>query len=160
MGCDMHCVIERRNDSGKWEVIKGYDRYLLTCRKRNQVPELNYKELISDWVYDGRSYELFATLAGVRNECGITPMFENRGVPEDAAKETKELIGDYKPDGHSHTYFTLYEFVETLFEGFVVYVGNAPLQQFINTVIVKMVKLSRHTKNGEKDVRLVIFFDS
>jgi len=164
MGCDMHCIIERKNKTGEWEVIKGYDRHLLFMRGRKNDRDLGYyeenKKLIADWIYDGRNYELFATLANVRNDGNIRPMFPDRGVPEDASKETAEEVGDIGFDGHSHTYFTLHEFSDVLFDGYDMYMSVTPLKNFINTVIVKIKKLANNAYDGDDGVRLIIFFDS
>lgn len=73
---------------------------------------------VSEEVYEGRSYDLFAILANVRNGrgfagCktgdGFVPMTDDRGIPEDVSDEGREYLGRYGGDGHSHTYMTLAE---------------------------------------------------
>jgi hypothetical protein len=61
--------------------------------------------LIADDVYEGRSYPLFALLAGVRNdpEWGITPISEPRGVPDDASRQY-ELEAQYQAECGYHSF--------------------------------------------------------
>jgi hypothetical protein len=57
--------------------------------------------------YQGRNYELFGTIAGVRSGPLEGHTIEDRGTPEDASPEyKKEAVG---PDFHSHGYYTLEE---------------------------------------------------
>ena len=72
----------------------------------------------SEEFWEGRSYDLFAILANVRNGrgfagCktgdGFVPMTDDRGIPEDVSAEGREYLDSYGGDGHSHTYMTLAE---------------------------------------------------
>lgn len=109
MGCDIHAVIERRNeryDRGEW--LNSGD------------PDI------------GRNYEMFAVLAGVRNYDGVTPIMEPRGLPafagwsessvgeswikwdwegevERPCYEIERQAERYGVDGHSHSWLTLAE---------------------------------------------------
>ena len=61
---------------------------------------------------EDRNYDLFATLADVRNY-GDTPYIaEPRGLPKDVTKKVKKESDDWGEDGHSHSYFTLKELIE------------------------------------------------
>lgn len=80
MGCDIHLYVEVRED-GQW--VNKPLRH----------------------TYDGRNYNLFAILAGVRNRHDILPISDPRGLPPDVSKEVEgEADGD-----HSHSWLTLAE---------------------------------------------------
>lgn len=79
MGCDIHLYVEAR-ENGVWVEKKG------------------------DF-YDGRNYNLFSVLAGVRNRHEIIPICEPRGLPEDVSESVRE---DECYD-HSHSWLTLAE---------------------------------------------------
>lgn len=85
MGCDIHTMIEWKDRFGLWNNAGEADLY--------------------------RDYELFAVLAGVRNDCGIVPIAEPRGVPEDACGEYEAWQEAYGGDGHSHSWVTLAELI-------------------------------------------------
>lgn len=108
MGCDIHFYTEKRNaETGKWEIVGDVTRE-------------------DGWVsgtslYDGRSYNLFAILANVRNGrgfagCktgeGFVPISEPRGIPEDASAEYREIAECWDCDGHSHSHHTLRQLLD------------------------------------------------
>lgn len=111
MGCDIHFYVEKRTPDGwvsadAWEPSPYEDE---SGRLR-----VDYKKAF----YSGRSYNLFAILADVRNGrgfagCktgdGFNPIAEPRGVPEDCCVEYREEAAGWEGDGHSHSYFTLAE---------------------------------------------------
>lgn len=84
------------------------------------------------WVEPPRNYRLFAILGNVRNLYGLmtgimsdtdkyyepifNPISDNRGVPNDASPEFKELVEEWKEDGHSHSYVTLQEILDFDFD--------------------------------------------
>ncbi len=82
MGCDIHAVFQAKRD-GRWQDV-----------------ESMYEE--------GRDYELFAWLAGVRDRFGIGPISDPRGLPADfdIRDETHndKWLGD-----HSHSWLTAAE---------------------------------------------------
>lgn len=95
MGCDLHCYIEQYNkETNEWDN--------LTLYKKNR--DGSFKEA---YVYDGRNYELFGLLAGVRGGgCFVGP----RGIPDNLSSEVAEYW-DYGKDNGWHTP-TWYDFCE------------------------------------------------
>lgn len=113
MGCDIHVCCERKNYKDEW----------INCDyfKLNPYFDNNDDEDDKWWlvpIFDDRNYELFATLADVRNYGYIKPISEPRGLPEDIHYITKELADSWGDDGHSHSYYTLKELMD--------YMTNAP----------------------------------
>ena len=107
MGCDIHMMAEIRK-ADKWEKV-------------SNVFESMYGDVLTDEPYDGRSYNLFAILADVRNGIGFAgiktgegfvPISNPKGVPKDASVEYLKLVSDWDGDGHSHSYFTLKELMD------------------------------------------------
>ena len=95
MGCDIHIFLERRNSKNQWVDSMVYENN----------PYGGFRPLS----HYGRSYTLFATLAGVR---GDDPIEYPKGIPEDCSLEYKELCDVWEGDGHSHSYFTLRELLD------------------------------------------------
>lgn len=113
MGCDIHALIERKNES------------------RRDDGSVYWTEWVNSGDPDiGRNYEMFAVLAGVRNHNGVTPLAEPRGFPGfeswqahgDGERWIRWADHDAKPcwamvemaerygvDGHSASWFTLAE---------------------------------------------------
>lgn len=102
MGCDIHAIVERKGEYGRW--INSGD------------PDV------------GRNYELFAALAGVRNSYGIVPVAEPKGMPgyegwharpdgdgwgtwgDDAPNyEYREYFERWRHDEHSASWLSLAE---------------------------------------------------
>ena len=113
IGCDIHICCERKNYEGDW----------INCDhfKLNPYYEGDDDEDQRWWIipiFDDRNYELFATLADVRNRGYIKPISEPRGLPDDVHYLTKKLSDNWGTDGHSHSYFTLRELMD--------YMANAP----------------------------------
>ena len=101
MGCDIHFYVETRQPDGSWKTA---DKWA-PCKYDADEIVVDY----NDAFYSGRSYYLFAILAGVRNSAGFVPIAEPRGVPEDACAEYKAEVARWDGDGHSHSYLTLAE---------------------------------------------------
>ena len=135
MGCDIHLFVEVRKD-GKWEAIKDIDKDVLKLAQEDldrfkqfgaaEMPgytEQDFVERVEQasqpkymFLYNGRNYNLFSMLAGVRNgyvangnTYEITPIDYARGVPSDASAAYQEYVDEWRRDGHSHSYFTLTE---------------------------------------------------
>jgi hypothetical protein len=62
-------------------------------------------------VYQGRNYELFGVLAGVRDN-SMNPIDEPRGIPDDISNETRKEYELWGRDAHTPTYFTLNELLD------------------------------------------------
>lgn len=77
MGCDIHIWTEKRVGE-KWrpadDLVDNPNEY---ARKYTEI-------------YDRRNYELFAMLAGVRNDYGIVPIGAPKGLPDDLSPEVED----------------------------------------------------------------------
>lgn len=94
MGCDIHVFCERYNkESKRWENLSLY--------KKNEGG--TFKEVN---VYDGRDYQLFGLLAGVRSI--INPFVIPRGIPDDLSCEVSKKYGD----GEYYHTSTWYDYCE------------------------------------------------
>jgi hypothetical protein len=70
-----------------------------------------------------RNYTLFAALADVRNDGGVEPIAEPRGIPDDVGDDFRKLADYWGVDGHSHSYHTLADLYEYDLDGDVTYTG-------------------------------------
>lgn len=143
MGCDIHIHIEHRFDAdspwqahGKWAPLgaeesaerleyfnpERYQRWY--DEGRSPHPDVvaaamapGAPQLVEQPIrYHGRSYTLFAALAGVRNQdWRIVPIAEPRGMPDDGTTEVLAEWARWGPDAHSASHVTLKEL--TLWEG-------------------------------------------
>jgi hypothetical protein len=108
MGCDIHFVVERRvsTPDGAWIGVystsltprlpmRSYDDHKLPSMS-NCAPTMQ-----------GRNYEFFAKLAGVRGE-GPEP----KGFPDDASELAVMDSAGWGSDGHSHSWCSFDEFVK------------------------------------------------
>lgn len=96
MGCDIHMHAEVRGSDGKWEPVFP------------KSPHSYWDEDRYPRVYDGRNYRLFALLAGVRNDCGVTPIDLPRGKPDDLSEAYESEFDSYFGD-HSFSWLLLGE---------------------------------------------------
>lgn len=112
MGCDIHFYVETKGQDGVWKTADkwGHSEW----DEPGDPLRVNYE----DAFYRGRSYNLFAILADVRNGRGFAgcdtgdgfkPIAPPRGVPEDAGPLYKKTVESWDADGHSHSYFTVAE---------------------------------------------------
>jgi hypothetical protein len=105
MGCDIHTRIEYKyNKEESW-----------TCgdyfKKNRYFPEEGRELEVVD-IYSDRNYELFATLADVRNYSKNKTIAKPRGIPKDACKETKQGFLDWGGDAHTPSWFALKELID------------------------------------------------
>lgn len=125
MGCDIHCIVERKGNDGMWKAIKGqgylikmYKEYLQEAIEEQNTENISYykkriskvrKEqgLSSEWIFDDRHYELFALLADVRNYDEWPALFADRGLPPLPSITTQFELRDWRRDAHSWTHFSL-----------------------------------------------------
>jgi hypothetical protein len=77
MGCYIHLYIEVLTENG-WELYSH--------------PSIR------------QDYELFAKMAGVRNDGGIEPISLPKGLPEDISYIVGQASADWGADGHSHSW--------------------------------------------------------
>jgi hypothetical protein len=75
MGCDIHAFGERRADDGNWRPTHQWDTDEAEWTNR---------------IYRERDYSLFALVAGVRDHCGIEPLFPRRGVPANCCGDVRQ----------------------------------------------------------------------
>lgn len=79
-----------RGPDGRWRKAGAVFPYPYFDEKQ---PENDWNQRLTDSPYTGRNYRLFAVLAGVRNDYGIEPIAEPRGVPDDVSKDVlKEYV--------------------------------------------------------------------
>lgn len=119
MGCDIHLFVEKRVN-GNWEAVKGRSSWYDYCIKKGIKTETEEFCYVG-WLYDGRNYELFSLLAGVRNGVDgwrnepktgreIKPI-NIKGYPFDSSSIVKEYMED-DCDLHSFNWATLKELQE------------------------------------------------
>ena len=162
MGCDIHFFTERWTSDNKYEGPKD-----LSEDRDSKLEEIlentepNYRWVSADswskddsWhadeMYNGRSYYLFAILADVRNGSGeVEPIDYPRGIPDDASSGYKYVVDRWDGDGHSHSYFTLYEMMNYDWSKYEM------LGEFMET-IEQMKSIDPDPKN----VRCCFFFDN
>ena len=125
MGCDIHVAIEVLGPSG-WEVEWAHDVY---CEEDGYDWAKTWGEKRFSWepcpddperrmfhrFKPGRSYDLFAMLAGVRNYEHVKPMAAPRGVPNDVSSGVERWIKRWGTDGHTHSWLTLAELMSVNF---------------------------------------------
>jgi hypothetical protein len=97
MGCDIHPAIEyRTHESAPWIALMYPNKYF---GKWDHEPEFTARLDVS------RDYDLFAILGNVRNEVGLAPITDNRGVPDDISPEARGVLSNE----HSPTWMNLAE---------------------------------------------------
>jgi hypothetical protein len=138
MGCDIHMWVEVLQPDGKWDTLS------------RPSTEKNLLGMAWGWA-DYRSYDTFAFLADVRNGYGTNdrcvPLARARGWPDDVSAEPLQKSDDYGDDGHSHSWFTLRELLE-----------SGRLQNFVSLQDDVLLAAGLHPNPG--CVRMVFFFDN
>ena len=83
---------------------------------KNSIDELDKHAQIMDMmgleIWSGRNYDLFAFLADVRNDGGITPLDEPRSRPKDASDSYLWACSAWGENSHSHSWFILEELLK------------------------------------------------
>ena len=101
MGCDIHTYREAFR-GGQWVSVDEWVAYDYGEDEKGE--EIPHKKQ----AYDGRNYDLFGVLAGVRQrEC--TLMLTPRGIPFDVSEKVRCAHEKWDADGHSHSYLYLHE---------------------------------------------------
>lgn len=118
MGCDIHVHCEYRKDkNSQWINCDNFylNPYVDAADKwENFVPDERYsidKKMYRRDIYDGRSYEMFGVLAGVRS-VSSHQIDEPRGLPDDVHWLTKKLFDEEENWIHS----TSWLYAEELFD--------------------------------------------
>lgn len=111
---------------------------------------------ITELYADGRNYERFAALAGVRGE-GPEP----KGIPNDISDTVKYWIDVWGGDGHSHTWFPIKEaakiFLNTKGRSLGVDDYGNHIEALFN---IDVNTLKCNFGVSKKNIRLVIWFDN
>lgn len=161
MGCDIHLFAEKKvkpslfkrliGKKSKWVSI---DRYT----PNKDYPHWDKRPMIinreDNFYSDGRNYNLFCALAGVRSymfEPEPTNYPKPKGLPKDTCSEIKEEADIYGSDGHTHSWLTLKELEELDLNEY-----GRTCDRFLNEVLPKLIK-----ENAKpEDIRIVFFFDN
>jgi hypothetical protein len=106
LGCDIHMFIEKRVDNQfPWEADEHH-----VIEVEDVVDDVEYtttKEISAD----GRDYNLFGILAGVR---GDGCLYDIRGLPNNVSDVIMQASDSIGVDGHSHSYLSVDEFKKCL----------------------------------------------
>jgi hypothetical protein len=113
MGCDIHIAVEQyHTEEGKWHRVLPPESLIQArldanpgLRREVEYYQKNPGEVVARYYlgrytrvwYDIRCYPLFAALANVRNDYGITPIDRPRGLPSDLSDEVGYLINGHDP---------------------------------------------------------------
>ena len=127
MGCDIHSYVEKKEGS-EWVAVRNinpriaeYEKWVKQAEVRGNFEQAKInKEAIlkmkkeeltvfEGWLLNDRNYALFAILADVRNNYGIIPIDNPKGLPANLSKKVLECSTEWEGDGHSYSYFTFEE---------------------------------------------------
>lgn len=139
MGADIHLYVEHYNkESKRWDSLSLY--------KKSSEDKFSPVD-----IYDGRDYELFGLLAGVRSM--IAPFVLPRGVPDDMSCEVSKA---YEDGQYYHTP-TWYDWCEL--QTYERIFDNERLDGFMND-IEKVLNAYDIYYPKPGDIRIVMWFDS
>lgn len=147
MGCDIHSYVEYRDKTtGLWKMVRIYVPYRWEPERLDLVEPFN-----------GRNYELFAILAGVR---GLAqPIAEPRGIPRDVSNGVLRKWEKDKEWNHTPSWLTLAELcVASKDKKTYNKDERSYLKGFINGIDF-MLGASCHWVD-DIDVRVVFWFDN
>jgi hypothetical protein len=105
MSTDIQSHVELKI-SGEWKAIKGENFFY------DKLPG-EKKQVFVNWVFELNSYPLYAILADVRNDYGIEPICEPRGLLGDISIKVQKYIDYHDGDEYSHSH-SWYSFKELL----------------------------------------------
>lgn len=151
MGCDIHTVCEVKQAGGWSSVI---DAFFV-----NYYSDIMGQPAKICSPFDFRNYNMFACLAGVRNNYhAAMPISEPKGLPDDASAHTMELYDDWIGDAHSASYLTLRELIEFDYSQ---QFGNSgkTYREIIGDIFFTHIEQMKEL-GGLDDVRVVFFFDN
>ena len=146
MGCDIHQWFEVRKN-GKWEPAE----VRIEC-DYHEGPDCYRCDGTTRAKAGDRHYDVFAVLAGVRNDEDVVPIAEPRGFPADMAQGHEgDVCGwfpdDSDPDLHDCSWLTLRELLDNI--------ERIPEGELRDKVIPEMQKLG-----SPDDVRMIFAFDN
>jgi len=103
MDCDIHIVLERKNEytDGKWVGVRelsGFHTRILDLWGHKRI----------GFKLKRRDYDFFNEIAGVRGD-GSSFGYEPRGVPDDASDLTRMYLNYWGADAHSESWLTAEE---------------------------------------------------
>ena len=110
MGCDIHIRLEKLNKDGEWKSID-YFRPREDWEDSKEYYPDSFPFVPVD-IYDGRDYELFGILAGIRHICSDV-IAEPRGIPESANHFIQSEFKAKENRCHTPSYLTLGELRKT-----------------------------------------------
>ncbi|MGV9454254.1 hypothetical protein [Streptomyces sp. NPDC003635] len=155
MGTDIHGYVEVRNG---WIDTSEPDDDDLFLRWH---PAMNLRHL-----YDGRSYEAFGCLFGVRGRT-FEPLAAGRGFPADASRATRRAYAWEEEDSHSPTWITWAELAAVDWDE-----RDRPLPHWPHSLtrreavpkeewgdLFEVMHILAH-RHGSTNVRLVVWFDN
>lgn len=152
MGCDIHIVCEVKQVGAGWVSVK------------DAIFDNHYADIIGQPAktcspFDFRDYDMFACLAGVRNDYhAAMPISEPKSLPNDASAYTMELYNDWIGDAHGASYLTLRELVEFDYSQQFGTSGKTYREIIGGKFFADIEKMKE--LGGLDDVRVVFFFDN
>ena len=102
MACDIHLYVETKRTVKEEKVWVSADLFILDPYDKGNLQQVE--------LHGNRNYNLFSTLAGVRDHTGkITPVSKPKGLPSDCCQYVRTQCEKWSGDGHTHSYLTLKE---------------------------------------------------
>lgn len=114
MGCDIHLFVEQRERIGApWKPV----RVETPCSgwRHEKGERYSCKGTGRESGYDGRNYDVFAVLAGVRNADDHLPIAAPRGLPDDMSAELRAVLKSEGGDAGAEDWEERYEKNEALY---------------------------------------------
>lgn len=128
MGVDIHMYLERwtnvhNNNCPRLKTKSQIRDEKISTLLDVDTPVVYRWESFDDWyfeegtwenfeIWSGRNYGLFAFLADVRNDGGIEPLDEPRGISKDASDSYLWACSAWSGISHSHSWFLLEELLK------------------------------------------------
>ncbi len=160
MGCDIHIIVEYKHKD-RWVGVHACEsadhnsHALYPTGNGNQSLNDMPKEWGGYWRCEGRNYELFGRLSGVRGD-GPAP----NGLPPDISELAQMVVEQWGEDGHSHSHFTLRECGVHFLNA---YAPKRMLSDSRVQWLCSFFGLGYHRDHEEDlldNVRLIIFYDN
>jgi hypothetical protein len=92
MGCDIHWILERRHQDGRWEATYSSSRFYI-CDHDWRTPYRQGSWQSPAMTLCARDYRLFAALSGVRGRPGRRGQIARDGLPADASAHALTAFG-------------------------------------------------------------------